>query len=116
PAAPSTCSSISIIRHGFLLNSSPPPVALYPFPTRRSSDLQAFCADERTARVPCDRRSRLFVGNGPATHVVHDVARLGRHQHAARDRKSTRLNSSHGSISYAVFCLKKKNKRRPSPE
>src|SRR3954447_22457627 len=28
---------------------------------------------------------------------------------AGRDRKSTRLNSSHGSISYAVFCLKKKN-------
>src|SRR2546429_6152916 len=33
------------------------------------------------------------------------------------DRKSTRLNSSHGYISYAVFCLKKKNKtpRRPFP-
>src|SRR5207245_8042459 len=29
---------------------------------------------------------------------------------ACRDRKSTRLNSSHGSISYAVFCLKKKKK------
>src|SRR6266542_6019317 len=29
-----------------------------------------------------------------------------------RDRKSTRLNSSHGSISYAVFCLKKKKKTR----
>src|SRR5207245_1354901 len=29
-----------------------------------------------------------------------------------RDRKSTRLNSSHGSISYAVFCLKKKNQRQ----
>src|SRR6202050_3839984 len=28
----------------------------------------------------------------------------------SQDRKSTRLNSSHGSISYAVFCLKKKNK------
>src|SRR5207245_11456532 len=28
---------------------------------------------------------------------------------SCRDRKSTRLNSSHGSISYAVFCLKKKN-------
>src|SRR5438128_8111468 len=28
-----------------------------------------------------------------------------------RDRKSTRLNSSHGSISYAVFCLKKKKKK-----
>src|SRR5438876_5416737 len=30
---------------------------------------------------------------------------------AAEDRKSTRLNSSHPSISYAVFCLKKKNKK-----
>src|SRR2546422_6649473 len=30
-----------------------------------------------------------------------------------RDRKSTRLNSSHGYISYAVFCLKKKKKPRP---
>ena len=29
---------------------------------------------------------------------------------ATQNRKSTRLNSSHGSISYAVFCLKKKNK------
>src|SRR5256884_5412081 len=29
------------------------------------------------------------------------------------DRKSTRLNSCHGYISYAVFCLKKKNKNRP---
>src|SRR2546427_8941231 len=31
---------------------------------------------------------------------------------AALDRKSTRLNSSHSQISYAVFCLKKKNKKR----
>src|SRR3712207_7422156 len=31
---------------------------------------------------------------------------------AAQDRKSTRLNSSHANISYAVFCLKKKNHRR----
>src|SRR5207245_8175121 len=31
--------------------------------------------------------------------------------HAPGDRKSTRLNSSHGSISYAVFCLKKKKTR-----
>src|SRR5690606_42025898 len=36
-----------------------------------------------------------------------DVARLRRH----RDRKSTRLNSSHVKISYAVFCLKKKKKK-----
>src|SRR2546422_5201490 len=32
-----------------------------------------------------------------------------------RDRKSTRLNSSHGYISYAVFCLKKKKKPEPVP-
>src|SRR5690348_17437026 len=32
------------------------------------------------------------------------------HERAVRDRKSTRLNSSHPSISYAVFCLKKKKK------
>src|SRR2546422_2984927 len=32
-----------------------------------------------------------------------------------RDRKSTRLNSSHGYISYAVFCLKKKKKTAPEP-
>src|SRR5687768_18263891 len=33
---------------------------------------------------------------------------------AAEDRKSTRLNSSHGYISYAVFCLKKKKKLSPT--
>src|SRR5690348_17576547 len=37
-----------------------------------------------------------------AKRVAHEIA-------AKRDRKSTRLNSSHPSISYAVFCLKKKN-------
>src|SRR5256884_4065542 len=42
-----------------------------------------------------------------ACHLPH----LGRSEHDPYlDRKSTRLNSSHGYISYAVFCLKKKNK------
>src|SRR5687768_17823148 len=45
------------------------------------------------ARISLDRRTRC------------DRALLGEH---LRDRKSTRLNSSHGYISYAVFCLKKK--------
>src|SRR2546422_1666144 len=36
----------------------------------------------------------------------------GHRRELLEDRKSTRLNSSHGYISYAVFCLKKKNKRR----
>src|SRR5690606_42091145 len=38
--------------------------------------------------------------------------RVGAVTATTRDRKSTRLNSSHVKISYAVFCLKKKNKRR----
>src|SRR3712207_7721656 len=49
-----------------------------------------------------DRRRRLL-------HPLHraDSARLS----ARTDRKSTRLNSSHANISYAVFCLKKKKKQ-----
>src|SRR5438309_2828516 len=39
-------------------------------------------------------------------------ARGGRATRRLRDRKSTRLNSSHSSISYAVFCLKKKKKTK----
>src|SRR2546422_3393789 len=42
--------------------------------------------------------------------TVPFAPRLDRHFH--RDRKSTRLNSSHGYISYAVFCLKKKKKNK----
>src|SRR2546430_16729730 len=46
---------------------------------------------------------------------IHRRVRIRRHQAdvmADEDRKSTRLNSSHSQISYAVFCLKKKNKHR----
>src|SRR2546429_4736548 len=45
---------------------------------------------------------------------VGGLARGGPWQLAARDRKSTRLNSSHGYISYAVFCLKKKKNKHIS--
>src|SRR5688572_32338716 len=44
----------------------------------------------------------------PQTRKCHSHAQRGRHQR--QDRKSTRLNSSHSQISYAVFCLKKKKK------
>src|SRR2546422_2619241 len=43
-------------------------------------------------------------------HTINGVDRMIR-RYALRDRKSTRLNSSHGYISYAVFCLKKKKKQ-----
>src|SRR5207245_10182923 len=42
--------------------------------------------------------------------IPHGQALSGHFRFTAQDRKSTRLNSSHGSISYAVFCLKKKKK------
>src|SRR5256885_142733 len=49
---------------------------------------------------------RLYVDRSPQEIRVVDIALLPRHR---RDRKSTRLNSSHLVISYAVFCLKQKN-------
>src|SRR5258708_14113190 len=46
----------------------------------------------------------------PAADTIHLVMdNLSTHTRKALDRKSTRLNSSHQIISYAVFCLKKKN-------
>src|SRR5207245_4417431 len=61
----------------------------------------------------------LLVSDG---RQVEAVGRLdiehGEQPPGGQDRKSTRLNSSHGSISYAVFCLKKKSKRiqgNPAP-
>src|SRR5882757_10899013 len=53
----------------------------------------------------CRRRCRRRPGPRCAAPGGSD-----RHGTAARDRKSTRLNSSHANISYAVFCLKKKKK------
>src|SRR2546430_5880003 len=46
--------------------------------------------------------------------VNFSFKRLKAFMHASLDRKSTRLNSSHSQISYAVFCLKKKNQHRAS--
>src|SRR5207244_10111460 len=85
------------------LHRSSAPHPLHSFPTRRSSDLSAALAP---LRHPISvRRARLL------TDVRADFA--ARAQRAdSRDRKSTRLNSSHQIISYAVFCLKKKNTKR----
>src|SRR5690625_6523144 len=64
------------------------------------------------------RTGRVAELTGQAAHVVqprevrHEGLRSRRAGHGCglvRDRKSTRLNSSHVAISYAVFCLKKKN-------
>src|SRR3712207_8626768 len=62
-------------------------------------------------RVGVDQR--LDVGRARGARAGHGVARPRADREAvldAVDRKSTRLNSSHANISYAVFCLKKKKK------
>src|SRR5437762_10124766 len=61
---------------------------------------------------------RQTAGAGRSAAQRHGGARFGADSHpvhqavAGRDRKSTRLNSSHRCISYAVFCLKKKKKTK----
>src|SRR5690606_41655787 len=77
---------------------------LHSFPTRRSSDLNRFGRTGSRPLFPC-RISQLRVKAGvmrPPTSAIK--SRIS----AKPDRKSTRLNSSHVKISYAVFCLKKK--------
>src|SRR5436309_4660976 len=75
---------------------------LFPYTTLfRSVDVSG--REHRLVRVPAV----------PGRVVVPGEDVGGEHR-AALDRKSTRLNSSHVKISYAVFCLKKKNGRRHS--
>src|SRR5690349_24010251 len=99
-----------------LLNSHP--LYLHTFPTRRSSDLagrdlsnDVRFGDGRAAAQKCE----LVDGTGRAAcmrgvvYALIDNTWDGRYALPfCTDRKSTRLNSSHVEISYAVFCLKKK--------
>src|SRR5438552_19057823 len=65
----------------------------------------------RSTLFPYTTLFRSVVARGPSSLARRDVDRVPRpaHRRARRgDRKSTRLNSSHQIISYAVFCLKKK--------
>src|SRR5438309_5442559 len=93
----------------------PPRSTLFPYTTLFRSRAKADLPDAQ--RRP---RSRRRQGGDPNIgRILRDdcrwqrvaevgVENRGWHQ---RDRKSTRLNSSHSSISYAVFCLKKKKKK-----
>src|SRR5690606_42053998 len=58
-------------------------------------------------RLPSFAVERSATG---AREIADSQDRKGSHSGLTRDRKSTRLNSSHVKISYAVFCLKKKKK------
>src|SRR6266480_6785126 len=79
----------------FLMIRRPPRSTLFPYTTLFRSRVGRRAPSLRGA-APADRRSAAEGARGGLPPL--------------RDRKSTRLNSSHMSISYAVFCLKKKKK------
>src|SRR2546422_7449838 len=83
----------------FLMIRRPPRSTLFPYTTLFRSPLQ------RALLPLLGPRTRSAVGRGQERPA--DLETSG-------DRKSTRLNSSHGYISYAVFCLKKKKTHRTS--
>src|SRR5437899_3632752 len=95
-----------------LPRGSPARGNLHSFPTRRSSDLQRrrpACAIQESLFADVARQMRHRLGiEGVAPAVDGGRSRFRRMADDSRDRKSTRLNSSHLGISYAVFCLKKK--------
>src|SRR5207253_11479308 len=70
--------------------------------------------DRRKLRATDDRRrARRARAEAGSADRSERRPRLHRRVHGHRDRKSTRLNSSHVAISYAVFCLKKKTTETP---
>src|SRR5690606_42026575 len=105
-----TPSMFQLILLVFLVYCSSVHRHLHSFPTRRSSDLvrvvvRAFRSRPRKGGGPRPRPAR-----GPRRPLPRPPRRCRpRRDPGGVDRKSTRLNSSHVKISYAVFCLKKKN-------
>src|SRR2546430_16083208 len=94
----------------FLMIRRPPRSTLFPYTTLfRSRQIQTRMHRAQRARgaASLDHRGDVALGGalGDGAHVDAGSAERGEHL----DRKSTRLNSSHSQISYAVFCLKKKN-------
>src|SRR5437879_12294941 len=84
----------------FLMTPRPPRSTLFPYTTLfRSHELRSPALHSEAAGAGC-----LDLG-------FLDQNCLIAHFFAVEDRKSTRLNSSHRCISYAVFCLKKKKKK-----
>src|SRR2546430_5803767 len=94
----------------------PPRSTLFPYTTLFRSHRGLVEAGSNNLRrrlqvhhVPLQNGVENFVGRqGILVGLVGTQLRRGRFGDGGRDRKSTRLNSSHSQISYAVFCLKKK--------
>src|SRR3712207_8186481 len=90
----------------------PPRSTLFPYTTLFRSEVRALAPGQEPEGLRPDAAPRL-APELPSAHGVSLAVRrlllsLAVACAAAADRKSTRLNSSHANISYAVFCLKKK--------
>src|SRR5690242_21619968 len=87
----------------------PPRSTLFPYTTLfRSPDFQVYRGPtEHPLAIAFGALCSTFGQGGARLVVLGSIASF-----VALDRKSTRLNSSHMSISYAVFCLKKKKKKK----
>src|SRR5256886_12355215 len=87
----------------------PPRSTLFPYTTlfRSYTDDQFTTTWDREFRAGNDKLSARFFFSNAESFLPFGAGGL---QASLGDRKSTRLNSSHSQISYAVFCLKKKNK------
>src|SRR3712207_8509620 len=91
----------------FLMIRRPPRSTLFPYTTlfRSGGNFGDRFSVDRVIRAPMRPAPASRSGDGRMSEAP--VWRVGTTE-AGRDRKSTRLNSSHANISYAVFCLKKK--------
>src|SRR5258707_5146741 len=100
---------MSLIFFFFLMIRRPPRSTLFPYTTLfRSAELELDVLHVQLPYSPF-MGERVLLAAGPQTAVVGTFHTLPEGRLASwRDRKSTRLNSSHANISYAVFCLKKK--------
>src|SRR3712207_6954482 len=94
----------------------PPRSTLFPYTTLFRSRVVQALVEVRFARTGCGRhhlgrqleRARIVEGRRIAQPLEQVERERDQDPSRRRDRKSTRLNSSHANISYAVFCLKKK--------
>src|SRR5689334_24834565 len=94
----------------------PPRSTLFPYTTLFRSpargEARKALASEHVLRAEGERLA--LGGDGVVRELDHGAERVeleSQRDRALEDRKSTRLNSSHSSISYAVFCLKKKKQK-----
>src|SRR5207249_11542554 len=91
----------------FLMIRRPPRSTLFPYTTLFRSPSTSSSATRANCR---SNSAALQFGPARSTYWISTTTSAG--GHPAEDRKSTRLNSSHVSISYAVFCLKKKKQNK----